>query len=407
MEDRIPTPGQAGRMLITPEDGSPPYYAVLTMADNPTQDGTPLNKETLLQDGTEVQIFGDANNRTVDEAFSGVMYRINLIMQNVANMTLTVTDASGNPLEGVYVNGIFDDNGDTVQTNASGQVIGYVAEGVTTLSISGYADIVDYSEESTAVKGQSYTKTIQVQTLDFLKITSSKSVKFSKNVQQVDITVVGGGGGAGGGYADGTGDERVASGGGGAGGNVTVETSVTFTTNTIYPAVVGYGGSGGADGATGGTGGTSSFLGVLASGGAGGQGSSRTTPGDGGIGNGNGGNGVLSESEYYEYPGNPGTAGTIAGYSSFTDTVFYGGGGGTGCAANSNDSGGGAGGGYGGAGGSTYLGTPDDGSPGQQGFGGGGGSGGAARWRDSGRVGAAGSGGSGCIAIRMHLKTAA
>lgn len=76
MEDRIPTPGQEGRVFITPEDGSPPYHAVLTMADNPTQEGTPLNKETLLQDSTEVAIFGNANNRTVDEAFSGVIAHI-------------------------------------------------------------------------------------------------------------------------------------------------------------------------------------------------------------------------------------------------------------------------------------------------------------------------------------------
>lgn len=52
MDDRIPTPGQEGRVLITPENGSPPFYATIAMADNPRQPGTPLNKANLLQDGT-------------------------------------------------------------------------------------------------------------------------------------------------------------------------------------------------------------------------------------------------------------------------------------------------------------------------------------------------------------------
>ena len=50
MEDRTPTPGQEGRVLITPENGSAPFYATVEMADNPTQEGTPLNKASLLSD---------------------------------------------------------------------------------------------------------------------------------------------------------------------------------------------------------------------------------------------------------------------------------------------------------------------------------------------------------------------
>ena len=52
MQDRAPTPGQEGRVLITPEDGSAPYYATIEMADNPTNPGTPLNKDSLLKDAT-------------------------------------------------------------------------------------------------------------------------------------------------------------------------------------------------------------------------------------------------------------------------------------------------------------------------------------------------------------------
>lgn len=50
MQDRIPV--NPGRVLITPENGSPAYYANMVRADNPTQEGTPLNKASLLRDST-------------------------------------------------------------------------------------------------------------------------------------------------------------------------------------------------------------------------------------------------------------------------------------------------------------------------------------------------------------------
>lgn len=34
-----------GRVLVQPEDGSPAFYATITRADNPTQVGTPMNKQ--------------------------------------------------------------------------------------------------------------------------------------------------------------------------------------------------------------------------------------------------------------------------------------------------------------------------------------------------------------------------
>lgn len=42
VQDRVPT--EPGRMLVTPEDGSPAYYAYLTRADEPIKEGTPINK---------------------------------------------------------------------------------------------------------------------------------------------------------------------------------------------------------------------------------------------------------------------------------------------------------------------------------------------------------------------------
>ena len=50
MKNRVPA--NPGRVLITPEDGSAAFYATVTRADNPTEAGDPLNKETLLKDAT-------------------------------------------------------------------------------------------------------------------------------------------------------------------------------------------------------------------------------------------------------------------------------------------------------------------------------------------------------------------
>lgn len=54
MTDRQPQ--YPGRVLITPEDGSTPYYATLTLADEPLVDGTPLNKANLLSEATAAAI---------------------------------------------------------------------------------------------------------------------------------------------------------------------------------------------------------------------------------------------------------------------------------------------------------------------------------------------------------------
>lgn len=53
MKDRIPT--YAGRVTLTPVTGQNNTYT-LTMADSPTEAGTPLNKTTLLSDATAAAV---------------------------------------------------------------------------------------------------------------------------------------------------------------------------------------------------------------------------------------------------------------------------------------------------------------------------------------------------------------
>ena len=311
----------------------------------------------------------------------GLANKINLIMSDMASVTLTVKSASGSPLSGVLVSGVFDDSGNAVYTNATGNASGYVSEGSTTISVKGYADIVDYSETIQVTKGASYTKAITLNTRNFLKITSSKNVKYSGNVSRVDVSVGGGGG-------SGRCSNSESATGGGGGGYSTIKENVSFEPNTSYSAVIGAGGAGVAPRSDGLSGGTSSFMGVSATGGSGG------TQSAGGAGNGKGGLCTSSRSKTTN-AGN----GTTYIYTSFTEQALYGGGGAGVYYAYGNDDwwsstagtpGGGAGqiNGWSGADGTDYL---------------GGGGGGMATVYGSDK---SGKGGSGVVAIRMHLKSA-
>lgn len=67
MKDRKPT--YPGRVLITPESGSA-YYATLTAADDPEDEGTPLNKETFLTDEVAAALELESDDPTPNDAFA-------------------------------------------------------------------------------------------------------------------------------------------------------------------------------------------------------------------------------------------------------------------------------------------------------------------------------------------------
>lgn len=74
MQDRVSaTPG---RMLITPENGQPAFYATIEMADNPSVVGTALNKANLLSDSTATAL-GLTSSATPNTAFSQLNTKIN------------------------------------------------------------------------------------------------------------------------------------------------------------------------------------------------------------------------------------------------------------------------------------------------------------------------------------------
>lgn len=372
MRNRTPTrvlENGAIRYAVYDEAGNFLRHDYLLPADDPADEGTALIKENLLSDSTEILLFGDAADRTINGAFRGLGAQLKLIQANVANITLTVQTANGTPISDVLVGGIVAEDGSAVYTNASGVAAGLIAEGDTQLSISGYADIANYSEILPVNKGTAITHTITVDTVNFMALTSSKSVKFSSNVETVDVSC--GGGGGGGGDAEADLWEGLSCGGGG-GGNVATTTGIRVNANESYAAVVGAGGAVNSDG------GASRFLGVYA---AGGRCGTRTS---GGSGNGNGGAGSTK-----------GSAGTQSIFESFTETTLYGGGGG------------GAGASGGSPGGGTGAMSRQSATAGKDGLGGGGG-GGYDDYidADSHDYASAAKGGSGRVTFRMHLKSA-
>lgn len=69
MYDRQPTPGKEGRVLITPLNGSAPYYATVAMADEPLEKGTALNKANLLKDATAA-MYGKGASAVPNDIFA-------------------------------------------------------------------------------------------------------------------------------------------------------------------------------------------------------------------------------------------------------------------------------------------------------------------------------------------------
>lgn len=66
MRDRQPL--KPNRVLITPEDGSAPFYATVTRADEPADEGHRLNKYTLLKDITCGMLGLDPQTAVPDDA---------------------------------------------------------------------------------------------------------------------------------------------------------------------------------------------------------------------------------------------------------------------------------------------------------------------------------------------------
>lgn len=257
-------------------------------------------------------LFGDGTS-DADAALAKIADTV----KSIGNVQVKVVDQNGNPIQGARITGLYG-----MSTTASdGTAHGVLQTNPISIS-SPYIDLKDQTVDASEYVGSFNVLTVTLPIVgenSITRITSSKTVKFSKVVKTVDVCCVGGGGGGGSLIQDR--EYRYESGGGGGGGIVNSYGQAP-TYNTSYNIVIGGGGS---TGYTAGKGGTTTFMGVSANGGGGAYvyrgGSSPIGYGgtEGSTGSGRGGTSGSS-------------VGSNTTLSEFNDGVtFYSGGGGYGC----------------------------------------------------------------------------
>ena len=387
MQDRVPL--YPGRVTLTPVAGQANTFD-MARADQPTQEGTPLNKATLLKDVT-ASILGLPNTAVPDDAFLALTIGV-----GTYGFRVKVQLSDGTPVEGATVSGITALTGSTLVSGADGIVLGKSTSKTVTISCtSPYIDQAAPSSQSVTATGTITDVTLTLTSIiRMITVTSSKTAKVSPMAKTMDVTAVGGGGG-GGGYNQNS--RYDGAGAGGGGGYVSTKIGVGCADKLLKIALGGRGsGSNYADGnvSAGGSGGDTSLQidgvsALTANGGKGGAGGS-SGPTAGGSGNGSGGTGGR-----YETVAQPGGSGS--GYI-FNDSrlgLAGGGGGGGGFSGNNATDATAKSGGlpYGGKGG-TQDGTPS----GTSGSGPGGGGGGAGSTNGNG-----GAGSSGQMYLRFHF----
>lgn len=121
MRDRTPTKvlgNGALRYGVYDADGTFLRYEYLGLDDQPTQEGSPLNKASLLKDSTAA-LLGLGTDAVPDDAFVALV-----LGQGVYGYRVRVQLADGSPVEGATVSGIQPLTGSTLVTGADGTVLG-------------------------------------------------------------------------------------------------------------------------------------------------------------------------------------------------------------------------------------------------------------------------------------------
>ena len=339
-------------------------------------------------------LFGDGTS-DADAALAKIADTV----KSIGDVQVKVVDPNGNPIQGARITGLYG----TPTTASDGTAHGVLQTNPISIS-SPYIDLKDQTADASGYVGSFDALVVTLPIVGengIVRVTSSKTVKFSKAVKTVDVCCVGGGGGGSGGSGHRGSSSYVQAsfrGKGGAGGNIVNSYNISVTTDTNYAINVGAGGVG-SNTLTyyasyygeekhnpGGQGGSTTFLSVTATGGGG----ATSTSGVGTSSNGgNGGSGNATGTEFND------------------GSTYYSGGGANGGGRGQTPPSGGTP--YGGNGGYTYSGSSTYGVAGGNGLGAGGGGGGG-NANPSGSSSSAfdymtkgGNGASGLVAIRFHF----
>lgn len=318
MQDRLPTPGQEGRALITPEDGTAPFYAKISMADNPTQEGTPYDKVNVLQDVT-CDAIGIPHTATPNQAFLALSIGVGRY-----GYLIHLQYPDGTPAVGFTISGVTSPSGGSPITDENGDAIGVSTSQSIAISItSPYIDIQNEDSISVPSSGllTSFSYTVSPVS-GVVLISTSQTVKISPYCKTFDVSALGGGGAGGGcNFPSGAGG-----GGGGGGGYCQSALNINRTEENELTVTIGAGGQyvGNIAGPSGGTTsvvGKNGLVGLHASGGSGGALATASYANfPGGTGNGDGGQGG--------YVNMSGQSGTTHLFDDETQPLTGGGGGG-------------------------------------------------------------------------------
>lgn len=216
MKDRVSA--NPGRVKLTPEDGSPAFYATMERADNPIEEGTPLNKSTLLSDAA-CDLLKIPQTSTVNEAFLKLALGVGKY-----GYTVHFQWPDGSPMVGYRVSGLTAIDGSALTTDDTGTVFG-VSEN-TSVSVSVSTSFQDLNTASKTIRstGILTEDTVKITSKSSFTLTanSSQSYQFSQWAPLVDICAVGGGGSGGAAGFAGLSYLSVGAACGGAGGDVNV-----------------------------------------------------------------------------------------------------------------------------------------------------------------------------------------
>lgn len=205
-------------------------------------------------------LFGDG---TADA--DAALAKIADTVKSIGDVQVKVVDPNGNPVQGARITGLYG----TPTTASDGTAHGVLQTNPISIS-SPYIDLKDQTADASGYAGSFNVLTVTLPIVGenaIVRVTSSKTVKFSKAVKTVDVCCVGGGGGGGNLIVTSSvGQTYKHVSGGGGGGAIVNSYGKSINADTDYVLSVG---SGGAVGETAGTGGTTTFLSVSANGGGG------------------------------------------------------------------------------------------------------------------------------------------
>lgn len=384
MQDRVPL--YPGRVKMIPVAGQANTFDMVR-ADEPTAEGTPLNKSTLLQDATCL-ILDIPNTSVPNDAFLKLAMGIGQY-----GYAITVLYPDGSPIEGATLTGIKAPDGGVASTDANGLAVGVSSEQSVTIGVSSpYIDLQNVSGINIQSAGILTQYSLALQYDESVKtFLSSQIYKISPKATFGNFCTVGGGGG-------GAGSQQytINSGGGGGGGytNNLVNFDLSAYQTRNVSILIGSGGSGGGTSTlSGGTGGTTTISidgsSILSS--SGGSGAPGGSSASGGAGNGNGGTGQRSG-----IIGSDGGSSSIRIFNKSENAIAGGGGGGGGIYSGSRFTGGSPNGGDGG--------DYENPRTGENGVAPGGGGGGAGSSSAQGSNSSGGSGGDGAAYIQiLHI----